>query len=337
MTTDNHKSPRPAPEQRFRDETQSADLRWERAQPMYEYLTYRFDDFGNRGASPANLGRLADIEKDRRLQLPMLTEDHLHALADVALTYARRQYGNFTTSPFTPTPTEMVALRKLLQCFRRNTVCRQALQDQLEPSDDGVPRKWLLGPHVPDLVLPGIRPVGTTIKFSGLIIEVNGGVHAEKLAKDTLLRNHAEEIGLFVYDVENADALRGDKLARHIRLALKHGDLEFVYDHHQTNRLRQELMLLAIATWLTHDDIDAEIEAQNPYFRFNSEAGFNGMVDHPSCPRSLKIALARARKADEEADNLGRPKAHRQHASNQKPTFTVRTIRRTITPSIIHL
>lgn len=126
-------------------------------------------------------------------------------------------------------------------------------------------QKMLVGPFVPDFMIPYLRPTKRSFRFpSGggapryyhLAFEIDGSVHHRKSRKDDQLRRCLAEMSVFIHTIENEDAVAGDKVSRQLMELLRKGDVA-VEKRDASLRSLLKIKVRTIACWLSFSEIDA--------------------------------------------------------------------------------
>ncbi len=182
-------------EQDIKDETKRKIKQWNKG--CHHFILQRtLNEFYRK----KTVLRRAQIEKSLTVSLPLITDEMITALfSHASQLYFDRCSARFEHTGFQSTPAE----RRFLETFKELTKTHIEFKNaDIYPTDHyskQLNRKLVVGCHLPDYVIFGLKMNG----YSGLVIEIDGDSHVNKLEKDMITYSHFESLGLYPISIPN--------------------------------------------------------------------------------------------------------------------------------------
>ena len=266
-------------EQNIKDETNTKASQWRKG--CHHFILQRtLSEFYRKKVAL----RKSQIEKSLGVCLPIITDEMLTVLFEHASQlYFNKCSARFEHTGFQSTPSE----RKFLESFKELTkIYPEFKNTEIYPAGHytkHLNRKLVVGCHLPDYVIFGLKMTG----YSGVIIEIDGDSHTNKLEKDMIAYSHFEDLGLYPLSIPNEKAT----------------DLQFIYEatksmtrkrsgalDKQTQRAKRNLWCKTISCNMTLKDIDAYIFEKFGLNLFLSKEA-RALVLDTKCPVKIKREL----------------------------------------------
>jgi very-short-patch-repair endonuclease len=185
-------------EQRAKDEVEPLKIFWN--QGPYNFLLHRTLNFYHRSKTRALRDEVSS--KIGNYLFP-ITDDLLLSLYEHACkkyqAFCKFKYSN--NSGFMKTNSEIKFIETIESVLRDHPEFKgiEIYPSYSHSKDVNKMMKMVVGNHVPDFILFGIKTKGS----SGVALEIDGDSHIAKYEKDLLKDNHLQEMKLFTFSIQN--------------------------------------------------------------------------------------------------------------------------------------
>lgn len=261
------------------------------AMPIYAYLKYRSagDIALSRGTNQLAFNQLAN---ELGVALPLLTDDLIFELEGMAVSTARKIWQkNFGIRVFDKTPEERELIKLLQELFDPTFV---RIHPKIHEKGNYGEREFILGPFIPDAIAIGLRP--GTKKFVCTAFEVDGAVHDWKMANDALYERVLELLEIGVRRFDSNQIKSSWKFSTQVRARIV--DLKMFNkcrsDEHSILKVKRQIALFNIATWLTFDEIESFLKSKSA-LDFHLQRAYQLLRSKRDCPRRIKYLSAKIR------------------------------------------
>lgn len=266
-------------EQNIKDETIAKNNQWNKG--CYHFILQRTLNEYYRKKSAL---RRAKTQNTLNVSLPLITDEIITALFEHASQiYFDKCSAKFEHTGFQSTPSE----RKFLESFKELTKIYSEFKNiEIYPIDHytkQLNKKIVVGCHLPDYVVFGLKMTG----YSGVVIEIDGDSHINKLGKDMIAYSHFESLGLFPLSIPNEKAT----------------DLQFVYEatksmtRKRSGALDKQIQRTKRALWCKTISCNMTIHEINAFVLENFDLNLflieeaKALIIDPKCPIKVKYEL----------------------------------------------
>lgn len=246
-------------------EASQEELKWNCG--CYDYLLYR-SQYGER--KKQFLEKIKELEVTSDTKLPFLRDASLESVfKNISNLHKQKTLKGNTISAYEKTGCEKRVLSTILKELEKP----RYKHVEVYPSQGR--DKLLIGNYVPDIVIFGLKIKG----FNAVIIEVNGGVHNDKMLKDSIMEKHLNELGFYVWSIDNHNAFNYDYIT------------EAISSMYVPNRksLQKQILNTKRKIWCKTISMNINLSELSLILpEYSLEEGLRYIKSHKHCPRELK-------------------------------------------------